>query len=108
MLWTGSHIEDTQQAAVHNVLEVEAHSVLEPLDQEGMAQEDMGPDARDLAAALEEEDLAAVEAAGRQISHLLEAREVREATLDCSIALDHVPQTVDIVDAEREALQFRP
>ena len=73
-----------------------------------MDREDIVPDAQGLVVVLEEEELAAAEAAHRQFFHLLEVQEVHEVILGCSIAQSHVPQMVGIAGAERAALQSQP
>ena len=103
------HIEDIQVGEVHSALEGVARSALEPLDQEDTVQEGMVPDAQDPVVVLEEAaDLGAAEPVDSHLSHLLEAQEVHEEILDCSIVQNHVPRTVGIVDAERVVLQSRP
>jgi hypothetical protein len=101
-------IEDIQAVVVHKAREEDAHNVLELSGQEDMILEDIVPDAQDLVVALEEEDLAAAEAAHRQFVHLLGVQEVHEEILGCSIAQSHVPPRVGIADAERAALQSQP
>jgi hypothetical protein len=102
-----AHIEDSQAAVVHNALEEAARSVPEPLGQVDMVQEDIVVGAQGLVAVLEEEAPAA-EAADRHFSHLLEAQEVHEETLGCSIVQNHVHQLVDMMDVERAVLQCQP
>lgn len=101
-------IEDIQAVVVRKPPEEDARNVLELLGQEDMVQEDIVPGAQGLVVVLGEEDLAAAAAAHRQFFHLLEAPEVHEEILGCSIAQSHVPQTVGIAGAERAALQSQP
>jgi hypothetical protein len=101
-------IEDTQAVVVHTALVEDARSALELLGPVDTAQEDIVPDAQGLAVVLEEEGLVVAEAAHRHFFHLLGVLEVHAEILDYSIAQSHVPQPVDIVDAERATLRSQP
>jgi hypothetical protein len=103
-----SRIEGNQERVVHIGLVVVARNVLVPLDQEDMGLEDTGLDEQGLVVVLDEEVLAAAEAADRRFHRLLEAHEVHEEILGCSIGQNHVPLRVGIVGAERATLRSRP